>query len=88
MALTVREIMERFASGTLGDLSFDMEYSEDLPDLRGLDISQISELRESYKESYNNATDEVRRSAKENRELKARIKAEQDKVIEDAKIVE
>ena len=46
MGMTVREIMDRFASGTLPDVHHDANYSEDMPDLRGLDISEIEQFRE------------------------------------------
>ena len=49
MALTVREIMSRFASGTLPNLAIDQEFTEDLPDLRGLDISERVALRDRSK---------------------------------------
>ena len=45
MALSIREIMSRYASGTLDDLQNELFYSEDLPDLRGLDISQLMEMK-------------------------------------------
>lgn len=44
-SLTVREIITRFASGTLPDIMKNVEYTEDLPDLRGLDISEIHDLK-------------------------------------------
>jgi len=44
-AMSMRTIMARFASGTLNDISRETEYSEDLPDLRGLDISQLHDMK-------------------------------------------
>jgi hypothetical protein len=47
---TVREILTKFASGTLSDVYMEPEFSEDLPDLRGLDITEIHELKKAQKE--------------------------------------
>lgn len=55
-ALTVQEILLRYASGTLPNIVIGEEYNEDMPDLRGLDyveranlakenLQQVSELR-------------------------------------------
>lgn len=43
--LTVRDILLKFASGTLDELSKELEYNEDMPDLRGLDISELYDMR-------------------------------------------
>lgn len=45
-ALTVRQILERYASGTLMPVSFNLDYSEDLPDIRFLDITELDILAE------------------------------------------
>ncbi|OPB99123.1 hypothetical protein BAS10_05525 [Elizabethkingia meningoseptica] len=44
-SLTVREILDKFASGTLDEISRDLDYSDDLPDLRGLDIVELEALK-------------------------------------------
>lgn len=41
MALSVREILLKYANGTLGDLSDEYEYSGDDDDLRGLDPAEL-----------------------------------------------
>lgn len=43
---TVREILVKFASGTLPNIYAEPEFSEDLPDLRGLDISEIHAIKQ------------------------------------------
>lgn len=37
--------MRRYASGTLPDIYQEPEFSEDMPDLRGMDIVQLNELK-------------------------------------------
>lgn len=44
-SLTVRQILDKFANGTLDELSRDLEYSDDMPDLRGLDITELEALK-------------------------------------------
>ncbi|OPC58832.1 hypothetical protein [Elizabethkingia bruuniana] len=45
-SLTVRQILDKFASGTIGDIGHnDLDYSEDLPDLRGLDITELEAMK-------------------------------------------
>lgn len=50
MALTVREIMERYASGTLPDLTVQPNFTDELPDLRGMDISEKHQYMEANRE--------------------------------------
>lgn len=86
-AMSIREIMTKFVQGTLDDVENDYyDYSEDLPDLRGLDITQSTEMLAMAKRQYNESKEAVHNSAKEQREIKAKIKAQQE--IEDAKIVQ
>lgn len=47
---SVREIMQKFAQGTLPDIYKEPEFSEDLPDLRGLDISEIFDMKQTVKD--------------------------------------
>lgn len=60
-SLTVRQIIDRFASGTLSDIDFkkDLMYSEDLPDLRGLDITELTEMRKQARQDVKDLTDEI-----------------------------
>ena len=46
-ALTVREILEKFASGTLDEIAGEPFYNDDdeLPDLRGLDITELEQMK-------------------------------------------
>lgn len=43
--LTVRQILNRYANGTIPDLSSDQNYTEDANDLRFLDMSELLEIR-------------------------------------------
>lgn len=44
-AMSIEEILRRFASGTMPDILRENVFTEDLPDLRGLDISEIHAMR-------------------------------------------
>lgn len=44
-SLSVRDILQKFANGTLDEIANDAFYSEDLPDLRGLDITELEEMK-------------------------------------------
>ena len=46
-SLSIREILMRYANGTVSDISLNNElvYSEDMPDLRGIDISELQQLK-------------------------------------------
>ena len=47
-ALTIREILARYASGTVPDvMTRDENYSEDNEDLRGIDIAEYHDLKAS-----------------------------------------
>lgn len=77
-SMSVRTILDKYASNTLGDLAFNqkLNYTQDLPDLRGLDIVQLNEMREY-------AALEV-----ENIETAIKTKKADKKVIEEAIIVQ
>ena len=49
-SLTVREILDKFASGTLDEIANDRYYNDDvdghdMPDLRGLDITELQQMK-------------------------------------------
>ncbi|MDX8558673.1 hypothetical protein OZ663_18515 [Elizabethkingia sp. HX CGY] len=49
-SLTVREILKKYANGTLDDISSQPFYNDDvdgydMPDLRGLDITELTQLK-------------------------------------------
>ena len=46
---SVREILEKFASGTLPNIINEGTFTEDLPDLRNLDISEVHEMTQQNK---------------------------------------
>ncbi len=43
--MSLRELLTRFANGTIDDVAQDLVYNEDHPDLRGLDISELYEMK-------------------------------------------
>ena len=59
-SLTVREILIKYASGTVPDI-FDNDplYNEDFPDLRGLDISELHEMRREAQEDVKMLQNEI-----------------------------
>ena len=64
--LSIREILRRYAFGTLPPImSDDLEYSEDLPDLRGLDISELHEMRNQARLDVKEINDELEKRKKE-----------------------
>lgn len=73
-SLTVREILTKFANGTLPDIYEEPEFTEDLPDLRGLDISQVHEMNRENKQKI----EELDKTDKKEKAEKARIKKEKD----------
>lgn len=49
-SLTVREILDKFANGTLDEIGNDRYYNDDvdgydMPDLRGLDITELQQMK-------------------------------------------
>ncbi|MDV3947038.1 hypothetical protein CMT75_00690 [Elizabethkingia anophelis] len=49
-SLTVREILDKFANGTLDEIGNDRFYNDDvdgydMPDLRGLDITELQQMK-------------------------------------------
>lgn len=80
-SMTVRTILERFASGTLSDIGNAPEYSEDNPDLRGLDISQLHDMRKQARENANALQEAIKTEAREKRELKNQQKADEAEII-------
>lgn len=83
-AYSIREILVKFASGTLPDIYQEPEFSEDLPDLRGLDISQIDEMKKSARKSQEDLKLEIEKIDAET------ITAHKEKIkkVEPPKIVE
>lgn len=73
-AMTIRQIMEKFVNNTLGDIQHDYDYSDDLIDVRFMDVTEKDNLLASLKQEVNEKTDIVRNSAKEQREIKAKAK--------------
>lgn len=77
-SLSVREIMVRFANGTLGDITRELEFTEDLPDLRNLDISQVHAMREQGRQDIAAMQESVK---------KAKANKQQNPPAEDAEII-
>ncbi|HAY3508206.1 TPA: hypothetical protein JRX33_002677 [Elizabethkingia anophelis] len=46
-SLTVRQILDKFSTGTLDEIARDKFYNDDddLPDLRGLDITELQQMK-------------------------------------------
>lgn len=78
-ALTVRQIIEKFVQGINTPSSFEKTFSDDLPDIRFLDITELNEMAEENANiiaEHKKAQEEAQRSkkeaqAKEIEELKA-----------------
>lgn len=51
MSMSIRTIIQRFAQGLTPPISQELMYSEDMPDIRGLDISQLYQMREMAKQN-------------------------------------
>lgn len=71
MALSINDILTRFTRGTLPPIGLGGEYSGDNPDIRGLDISQIDEIRSENQaliQEYENKQKAIR-EAKEKADL-------------------
>ena len=76
MSLTVREIMIKYASGTINDLALDYDYSEDDEDFRGLDPAEIHMMAQESGLIVKKAKDD-----KEKAETAKRKKAEKEAII-------
>lgn len=59
-SMTIRDIIDKFAHGVVPDLSRDLEYSEDMPDLRGMDISELHEMRKQVKQDIKDIEEEIK----------------------------
>lgn len=59
-SMSVRVILAKYGSGTLGDISNNnLEFSEDMPDYRGLDLSQVMEMRTNAVENVQYLENEI-----------------------------
>lgn len=75
-AMGVREIMTRFANGTLPDISREIFYSEDLPDTRGLEPWQVQDMIDDNKEQIKHLQSDLKKAERLERE---RLSIEKDK---------
>ncbi|WP_373755077.1 hypothetical protein [Jeotgalibaca porci] len=64
-AMSIEEILVRFASGTLPDVMHNIEYSDDMPDLRGLDISELMDMKKQAQEDTTYLENELQTRSKE-----------------------
>lgn len=64
-SMSVQEILTRFASGTLPNIMREQTFSEDLPDLRGLDISELYQMKEDIKQDISYLDNELATRAQE-----------------------
>lgn len=82
---SVREILEKFASGTLPNIIMEQPFTEDLPDLRGLDISEMHNLKEANKSDIKEKEETLKRQKKELSKVSEKPKeTENPKTIDDA----
>jgi len=87
-SLSMREILLRYVNGTVSDISLNSElvYSEDMPDLRGIDISELQQLKKEAQADVKDIQAELNRR-------KAAQKEERDKAgtmllpFDDAKVI-
>lgn len=81
--MSVRDIIRRFASGTVNDVSREPQFTEDMPDLRGYDISQLHDMRLQAKDDVQAIEAELKRQEIiKNHEKEKRIKEEQRQISE------
>jgi hypothetical protein len=81
-SLTVRQILQRFANGTLGDISMNEPfYSEDLPDLRGMDMVQLNDMKREANQDILDIKAELKRREDE-KKAKDKKDEEPSKTIE------
>jgi hypothetical protein len=59
-SMSIREIIDKFAHGVLPDFSHELEYSEDMPDLRGMDISELHNLKREVKQEIKDIEAEIK----------------------------
>lgn len=75
-SMSVQEILLRFASGTLPDIVREQNYSEDMPDLRGLDISEIYNLKQQASDDIDYLNSELAARERERQLSKLSVKIE------------
>lgn len=59
-SMTIRDIIDKYAHGVLPDFSQELEYSEDMPDLRGMDISELHNMRREVKQEIKDIEAEIK----------------------------
>lgn len=59
-SMTIRDIINKYASGVLPDFSHELEYSEDMPDLRGMDISELHNMKREVKQELKDLEAEIK----------------------------
>lgn len=80
-SLTVRELLKRHGRGTLQDIQHqEVYYSEDMPDMRGLDIVQKRQMMEDNMASIHDTQQKETERAKAEKAKKAETK----KIVDDA----
>lgn len=82
--LTVRQIITKYAQGTISDIMIkDVEYSEDMPDLRGLDIATLKEMKAEASQDVKEIQAELKRRRETANTAEISFPAEDAQVIED-----
>lgn len=77
--LSIREIIERYTKGLSAPIMFEKVYSEDNPDIRGLDLVELKELAEENRDIINKHL-ENQRLAKEKAEQAEKLEFETWKI--------
>lgn len=77
--LTIRQIIDRYTKGLSAPIMFDKVYSEDNPDIRGLDIVELKQLAEENQSVINKHL-ENQRIAKQKAEQAERLEFEKYKL--------
>lgn len=86
MALTPKQILERFATGRPVDVSSNLEYTgeEYFPDIRTMDLTEISDLMEENALHISQLEDEIKQAQKRKKELESKktVETESKKTVE------
>lgn len=59
-SMSIRDIIDKFAHGVLPDFSHELEYSEEMPDLRGMDLSELHQMRKEVKQEIKDIEAEIK----------------------------
>lgn len=75
-AMTVREILSKYANGTISAVAQELQYTEDLPDLRGLDIVELEAWKAENKQMIKELQQDIKDIEAEKKSRKKEINNE------------